>query len=77
MLPESMEEDFYAGRRSDALRFCINDAVRVTSGPYAGREGAVVALDRQEREPRLLVEFGDGTDELVLHSSLEIISEAV
>ena len=72
MLPESLESDFYSGRRSDALKFCINDDVEVTRGSYAGRRGVIVALDRRELEPRFLVEFGDGTDELLAQSEVTL-----
>jgi transcription antitermination factor NusG len=76
-LPQALEEDFHSGRRSDRLRFCMNDAVRVKAGPYASRVGVVVALDRTRQEASYLVDFADGTDELVLQSQLEAVSNAV
>jgi hypothetical protein len=71
MLPEALESDFHSGRRSDLLQFCINDDVRIKAGPYLGRIGTVVALDRTRDEPAYLVDLSDGTDELVLQSQLE------
>ena len=65
MLPESLENDFHAGHRSKTLPFCVNDIVEVVAGPYSGRRGPVVALDRQGPKPRFLVDFEDGTDELL------------
>ena len=35
---------FFEGRRTDEVRFVINDAVNVTSGPHAGRFGAVISI---------------------------------
>ena len=72
MLPESLEQDFYAGRRSPTLAFGVDDEVEVTAGEYAGRRGWLVAIDRREAEPRFLVEFGDGTDELVGQSEVRM-----
>ena len=77
MLPEALENDFHFRRRSDLLHFCIDDEVRIKVGQYSGRVGAVVALDRTHDEPAYLVDFSDGTDELVLQSQLERASNAV
>jgi hypothetical protein len=77
MLPEALDNDFFSGRKTRLLHFCVNDTARVTSGPYSGRVGAVVALDRTRNEPMFLVEFGDGTDELFPQSVLEHVADAV
>jgi len=71
VLPASLIEDFYAGRRTGPLKFRENDRVRVLSGPYAGRTGAVVNLDITNAEPFYLVDFEDGTDELLPQTALE------
>jgi hypothetical protein len=75
VLPKSLDDDFYTGRRSESLPFCVNDCVEVTGGPYRGRRGAVVVLDRSGNAPKFLVEFGDGTDELVAADLLKIVPE--
>lgn len=77
VLPESLDHDFFAGRRSTQLPYCVNDAVEVTGGPYHGRRGAVVLLDRSGESPRFLVDFGDGTDELLPADLLKLIDDAV
>ena len=73
MLPETLQEDFFAGRRSAQLPYCVNDTVEVTSGPYTGRRGAVALLDRSGDTAKFLVEFGDGTDELLPAQLLTLI----
>ena len=51
-------ERFYAGRRDQELRFVINDAVRIISGPSVGRTGSVVSLIALNPEPVFVVEPG-------------------
>jgi hypothetical protein len=73
MLPEYLDNEFYSGQKSTILKYSINDTVKVLSGPYRNYSGAVVVLDRSHDEPYYLVEFGDGTDELIAQSNLERI----
>jgi len=47
---------FFEGRRTDEVRFVINDAVNVTSGPHAGRFGAVISILSLNPEVTFLVE---------------------
>jgi len=58
MIPKQVEDAFFAGKRTANVRVVVNDAVRVTSGPHAGREGAVVSIVTLEPEVTLLVEPG-------------------
>lgn len=73
MLPRSLDDEFYTYVRSEILPYCVNDVVEITRGVYAGRQGAVVVLDRSGEKPKFLVEFGDGTDELVSVDHLKLI----
>jgi hypothetical protein len=73
VLPKSLDDDFYSYVRSKILPYCVNDVVEITCGVYSGRQGAVVVLDRTAAKPQLLVEFGDGTDELVSVDDLKLI----
>jgi hypothetical protein len=73
MLPESLNDDFFEGRRSDVLPFCVNDLVEVIAGVYAGRQGFVELLDRTRDLPRFLVDLQDGTDELFGASDLSLL----
>lgn len=76
MLSKTLIDDFYAGRRGVQLHFCVNDEVSVKNGVYAGRVGETVVLDITHGEPTYLVDFGDGTDEVVIQSNLETVSES-
>ena len=69
--------DFYDGRRSKDLPFVVNDEARILRGVYASRSGAVVSIDISESMPKFLIEFGDGTDELVPLDNLEKIDDHV
>jgi hypothetical protein len=73
VLPKSLDDDFYTYARSELLPYCVNDVVEITRGVYSGRRGAVVVLDRSGEKPKFLVEFGDGTDELVGVDDLRLI----
>jgi hypothetical protein len=76
-MPSQLIQDFYNGRRSEAVPFVVNDTARILRGIYALRSGAVVGIDISEAVPKFLVEFGDGTDELVLADNLEKIDDHV
>ena len=76
MFPKQLEDAFYNGNRSDTLPYCLNDVLEVTAGEYQGRRGWAVAVDRRKPELRLLIEFDDGTDELVPLSQLTRIKNA-
>jgi transcription antitermination factor NusG len=66
-------EAFFAGKRSAELPLVVNDTAKILRGDYAGRSGAVVLVDSSKEMLQFLVEFGDGTDELVSLDNLEKI----
>ena len=68
-------QDFYDGNRATDLPFVVNDEARIVRGVYASRTGAVVCIDVSETTPKFLIEFGDGTDELVSLDDLEPIGD--
>jgi len=43
-IPDEVSEQFFAGTRTDLVRFVLHDAVRVTSGANKNRTGAVVSI---------------------------------
>jgi hypothetical protein len=57
-IPNEIIDQFYAGSRTDAVRFVINDTVRVRAGLHAGRTGAVVSIVSLEPEATFLIEPG-------------------
>ena len=69
-------EDFYTRKRSKDLPLVLNDTATILRGPYATRAGAVVAVDISEEIPKFLIEFGDGTDELIPLNDLEKNADA-
>ena len=59
MVTEAFERAFFAGERTETVRFGINDSVQVVSGEHAGRLGSVIALLTVKPSTEYLVEFGD------------------
>ena len=65
MIPDELQDAFYAGQRSDHLPFCINDTVRVLYGRKPGEYAAVISIHAVDAELIYLIEYGDGSDDLV------------
>lgn len=70
-------DNFYDGKRSADLPLVLNDTVTILRGVYARRSGAVVSIDVSGDVPKFLVEFGDGTDELVPLDNLQRLDDSV
>jgi hypothetical protein len=66
-------QDFYDGKHSKDVLLVLNDTVTILRGVYASRSGAVVSINISEDTPKFLIEFGDGTDEVVPLDNLERI----
>jgi len=58
-IPSYIEDQFIAGKRTGQVRFALNDSVRVTSGPHAGRTAAVISVVAIDPEAVFLLEPGD------------------
>ena len=43
-IPNEVLDQFFAGKRTEAVRFAVNDSVRVISGLNKKRTGAVVSI---------------------------------
>lgn len=61
-VPQSIDDAFFAGTRSAEMPFVVNDDVRVVSGQYEGRSGAVISIERMCPTMLVLVEMGDGLE---------------
>ena len=74
-VPNEVSDHFYAGHRTDQVRFVINDAVRIMAGPHAKRTGAVISVLTIEPETTFLIEPGEPPwgDLQVSQSKLELI----
>ena len=74
-VPDEVNDHFLAGRRTDQVRFAVNDRVRITAGPHAKRTGAVVSVLTIEPETTFLVEPSEAPwgDLQISQSKLELI----
>jgi hypothetical protein len=57
-IPNEVLDQFLAGTRTEAVRFVINDSVRVISGSNKKRTGAVVSVFTLEPVTTYLIEPG-------------------
>ena len=57
-IPNEVSEQFIAGTRTEAVRFVVNDPVRVVSGSNKKRSGAVVSIFSLEPVTTYLIEPG-------------------
>ncbi|HEX9953170.1 MAG TPA: hypothetical protein VGB53_15475 [Rubricoccaceae bacterium] len=62
---------WFAEQLVPGVRFRLNDAVRIVSGPASGAEGSVISLDALEPEPTYLVELSGGADVRVPERALD------
>jgi len=62
---ETMEREFYEGKRSEMVPFVINDSVEIIYGPGKGKLAAVISIEPGNFGLSYLVEMGDGSGDLV------------
>lgn len=75
-IPKELQDDFYAGRRGDLVKFVINDPVEVIVGEYKGKRCAVISIQELEPEVTLMIERGDdGSLITIPQASLAILPE--
>ena len=65
MISAAAQEAFYEGKRSDALPLAVNDVVTVKAGDKSGAPAWVISLEEEAPEPKYLVEYEDGSDEIL------------
>ena len=61
-------KNFFEGLRSDSLPFVINDCVEITSDKNKGKAGSIISIVQTEPKLEYLVEFGDGSGDLVIEA---------
>ena len=71
-----MQDAFFAGHRSAAVPFVINDPVEIVAGPHAGRHGAVISIEAVAPELHLRVELDDGHDAVVVAHQVRLMEDA-
>lgn len=57
-IPNEVLDQFFAGTRTEAVRFVLNDPVRVVSGSNKQRTGAVVSVFSLKPVTTYLIEPG-------------------
>lgn len=58
-------DDFYEKRRSESLPLAVADDVTVMRGRQSGAVAAVISLESLPPNPKYLIEYADGSDEIV------------
>lgn len=56
---------FYESRRTVTLPLAVNDVVIVKEGKIAGAQAWVISLQCVSPEPRYLIEYEDGSEEVL------------
>jgi len=70
MIAEDVMDAFYTARRTPMYPLAVNDVVRVNEGRKPGELAAVVSIDSPAPTVRYLVEYGDGSDDIIPLSAL-------
>ena len=70
-VPREVDDAFYRGFSNETVRFVVNDTVEVTAGEHSGELAAVISIESLSPEPRFLVEFGDGSSDVVSQSHIQ------
>ena len=71
MIADEVIDAFYEGRRSGAYPLAVNDVVRVKQGTKSGAFAAVISVQSPAPAVSYLVEYGDGSDEIIPLAELE------
>ncbi|MFT3781051.1 MAG: hypothetical protein QM790_03480 [Nibricoccus sp.] len=62
---DAAREAFYEARRTDELPLAVNDVVTVKEGRKVGARAWTIALEFVTPEPKYLIEYEDGSDEII------------
>ena len=65
-IPTKINDAFFTGKRSEKIKFVINDSVVIKSGGNKGKECAVISITQIETEVHYLVESLDGTGDIIV-----------
>ena len=64
-VPDEVHEAFYSATRSIRFPLAVNDVVTVSKGRRPGEKAAVISIQAIEPSVAYLVEYGDGSDDVV------------
>jgi len=73
MIDHEKQNQWILGGKLPGVGFAINQRVRVTSGPDAGTQGALISIYDLGDDPLFAVETDDGGDRTLRQSQLEPI----
>ena len=62
---------FYEAKRTEMLPLAVNDVVTVREGTKSGARASVISLESLPPEAKYLVEYEDGSDQIVLLTHLQ------
>lgn len=72
MISETTHQAFYDGKRSETLPLVVNDVVTVKEGKKSGAIAWVISIQEEKPEPKYLVEYEDGSDEILPLTKIEL-----
>ena len=72
MTRDEIMDAFYTGRRSSIYPLAVNDVVLVKEGRKGGSLAAVISVQSLAPAVSYLVEYGDGSDDIVALTSLDL-----
>jgi hypothetical protein len=72
MISIELTDAFYEGRRTAVYPLAVNDVVLVKKGRKSGEFAAVISIASPAPALCYLVEYGDGTDDIISIAELEL-----
>ncbi len=71
MVSETTRSAFYEGQRSERYPLAVNDVVSVKTGERSGARAWVISIQSEDSDPMYLVEYDDGSDQVVPLSRID------
>ena len=71
MTLDEARDAFYETKRSEHLPLAVNDVVTVKEGRKSDSRARVISHEALAPEPKYLVEYDDGSDEIVALAHLQ------
>jgi hypothetical protein len=70
-VPREIDNAFFSGQRSENVRFCANDSVRINHGIGEAETGSVISIESLAPEVTYLIELSSGESTIVSQNSLD------
>ncbi len=65
MISDSTQTAFYEAKRSEQYPLAVNDVVTLKIGKRMGSRAWVISIQSEDSDPKYLIEYDDGSDEIV------------